>query len=193
MSKSDVFKLFSSNLLIDSGTFNFFTDPSARIRYAGGKTDARKIDSPVDPTMFVGALTYLLYFTFPFLINISNDMFSTYTIAIPTPDVGLLQQLAQFRTPIGVICVYWQKENRQAVFEFEDGTWCVHPDGHIVESLGCIMDVRASHIVMRDLFLFEYPGHGKLANDNMQDAFYECEWSDYANDHISIQAIIDCP
>ena len=121
-------------------------------------------------------------------------MFSTYNIAIPTPDVGLLQQLAQFRTPIGVICVYWQKENRQAVFEFEDGTWCVHPDGHIVESLGCIMDVRASHIVMRDLFLFEYPGHGKLANDNMQDAFYECEWSDYANDHISIQAIIvDCP
>jgi hypothetical protein len=56
MSKSDVFKLFSPNLLIDPRTFNFFTDPYARIRYAGGKTDARKIDSPSDPTMIVGAL-----------------------------------------------------------------------------------------------------------------------------------------
>jgi hypothetical protein len=121
-------------------------------------------------------------------------MSTFYSIRIPTPELPGLQQLAQFISPIGLIEAYWMRAERQVVIRtIADDSWFVQPNGKVIESLSSIIGISSSYIVMRDLFLFEEKGHGKLADNQTQDYFYDCEWSDYASDFIAIQAVIDYP
>ena len=117
-----------------------------------------------------------------------------YSVSIPEPVFpGKLEQLAQFDTPDGVVCAYWHRPARQVVLEHE-GKFTIQPDGNVVESIAELLGVRkASLINMSDLFFFEKPGHGKLQDDDTHNHFYDCDWSDYACDHIAIQARLTYP
>lgn len=121
-----------------------------------------------------------LYFPFPIMFN------SFYSISIPEPSEVDLEQLAQILSPAGTICAWWRRANRQVILELND-KWYIQPDGLVTESLGHLLGVPDYQIVCRGLFFFETPGHGKAVDNDTALAFYNCDWSDYASDRISIQ------
>jgi hypothetical protein len=111
---------------------------------------------------------------------------SFYSISIPEPSYTDLEQLAQILSPAGVISAWWRRAERQVVLELND-KWCIQPNGLVTESLGYLLGVPDYQIVCRGLFFFETPGHGKAVDNETALGFYNCEWSDYASDRISIQ------
>ena len=119
-------------------------------------------------------------------LSISTMSESFYSISIPEPSHADLEQLAQILSPAGIICAWWRRAERQVVLELKD-KWYIQPNGLITESLGNLLGVPDYQIVCRGLFFFETPGHGKAVDNEMALGFYNCEWSDYASDRISIQ------
>jgi hypothetical protein len=111
---------------------------------------------------------------------------SFYSISIPEPSYTDMEQLAQILSPAGVISAWWRRAQRQVVLELND-KWYIQPDGLVTESLGNLLGVPDYQIVCRGLFFFETPGHGKAVDNETALAFYNCDWSDYASDRISIQ------
>ena len=106
---------------------------------------------------------------------------------VPIPSVANLRQLAQILDEDGEVTVlYWCKETSQVVVQQDDDRW-IQPNGPVTESLAAIFDCDPCHIIAKNLFLFETPGHGKAADQELTIGFYDCEWSDYANDHIAIE------
>jgi hypothetical protein len=112
-------------------------------------------------------------------------MSSFYNVPIPTP--ANLRKLAQIIDEDGeVTVIHWCKLTSQIVVQQDDDRW-IQPNGPVTESLAAIFDCDASNIIAKNLFLFETPGHGKAADEELTVGFYDCEWSDYANDHIAIE------
>ena len=111
---------------------------------------------------------------------------SFYSISIPEPSYADLEQLAQILSPAGIICAWWRRAERQVVLELND-KWYIQPNGLVTESLGNLLGVPDYQIVCRGLFFFETPGHGKAVDNETALGFYNCDWSDYASDRISIQ------
>lgn len=117
---------------------------------------------------------------------------SFYTIPIPCPEYEGIQQLAQvLDTDANVTVFYWRKATKQVVIEASDGNWYIQPDGLITKSLAALFDCSRHNIVATNLFMFERPGHGKAMDQETTIAFYECDWSDYANDHIAIDFTVE--
>lgn len=123
-------------------------------------------------------------------------MRSSYSVRIPTPafaDEDGLEQLAQFTTPDGVVAAYWIRSRKEVVLEYK-GVWTLQSDGNVLDSVAEVLGLKKSSVItVQDLFFFEKPGHGKLQDDETHNAFYMCDWSDYACDRIAIQADLTYP
>ena len=112
-------------------------------------------------------------------------MSSFYHIQIPVE--ANLRQLAQILDSKGdTTRFYWNSKTSQVVVEQGDKRW-VQPNGLVTHSLAAVFGCSPNNIIAKNLFLFETPRHGKAADEEMTVGFYDCEWSDYGNDHIAIQ------
>ena len=116
-----------------------------------------------------------------------------YTVSIPEPVLpGDLEQLAQISVPGNkLLVVYWMRSTRQAVSSY-DGKWYIQSDQNMLSAIGRI--IKYEHpidlLTMDGLFVFETPGHGFAADDDMIRNFRDCEWSDYASDRMAFQCNI---
>ena len=113
---------------------------------------------------------------------------SFYSTPIPEPISASVDQLAQIHlaNTDEIISVYWYSETRQIVLNREDD-WYIQPNGSVLRSLAALLHCEPHHLVAESLFFFETPGHGVAVDRQLSLALYNCEWSDYACDKISIQ------
>lgn len=119
-----------------------------------------------------------------------------HTIPIPEPVLpGQLEQLSQIHVHLGneikIIAVYWMRSTHQAVCNF-DGKWYIQSDQNIMNGIARIIkyEKNIELLTMDDLFVFETPGHGHAADDQLVNDFRNCEWSDYASDRLVFQCVI---
>ncbi len=119
---------------------------------------------------------------------------NNYSIPIPAPSMDDLEQLAQFSTPDGVLCVYWKRETQQAILEFNDHYY-VQNDQYITDALAEILNIREPTIVVKDLRVGNMFEVDKLdyADSEMVQSIYNCKWSDYTCDYLIMQADLDYP
>jgi hypothetical protein len=113
-------------------------------------------------------------------------MTSFYSINVPsTTDIRQVATMlvSGHEAPLNV---FWAARNRQVIICWRDAC-IVQPDALITESLAAVLSCMPSQIRAEELFLFEIPKHGKRMSDEDADAFYDCEWSDYASDRMIIQ------
>jgi len=110
-----------------------------------------------------------------------------YDIAIPTPaDIpDTLFQLAQIGTKSCTLEVCWRKETKQVVIKTPGG-WFIQPNGSVTVSLAALLGCSANQVVVRNLKLYEGGWTDQMADAETNVHFYECEWSDYANDYIRL-------
>jgi hypothetical protein len=119
----------------------------------------------------------------------------SYSISSPEPALpsSHLYNIARFQTPRGFLCVYWMRATRQVILHSAwDDAWHIQPDENIVASVARILNVSQVYFVMNQLFVFQN-GHGKLADDTLNNSFYDCTWSDYACDHMGIEGTVEYP
>ncbi len=147
---------------------------------------------PVPPTVDLCAPS-------AFFIPFRRNMLSIpVPVRIPTPsfeDGTDLKQLAQITTPDGILEAFWMPDQRNVVVEYS-GAWYLLPDCNIVESIGEIVAIKASKINLESLTLFEgcFPHSVVTAGDDQDcNHFYDCDWSDYACDHMAFQANLHYP
>lgn len=118
---------------------------------------------------------------------------NSYTIPIPEPVLpGDLEQLAQIRLPNNTyLCVYWMRNERQAVCNYEN-EWYIQSDQNILTGIARVIkyDKCIDQLQVDDLTVVEVAGQGYRANADMVHDFRECEWSDYACDRIAFQCTI---
>ena len=117
-------------------------------------------------------------------------MSTFYTIPIGDPFVSEyqnFQQLAQIMLDAGdCLSVYWRRDERQVVLE-HGSKFFVQPNARILDSLAAYLGVEPTHIVAKNLTLYESPIQAQSADFETAMQFYECEWSDYALDNMAIQ------
>jgi hypothetical protein len=115
-------------------------------------------------------------------------------IRIPMPDIDGIEQLAQFSTPDGLICVYWVRDTKQAVFEYNDN-WYIQDDTYILDALSEIVGIKESKITVNDLVTgnMHDPTTFTYADEALSNAIYHCKWSDYTCDYLIMQAYLDYP
>jgi hypothetical protein len=114
-----------------------------------------------------------------------------YSIPIPEPSLGDLQQLAQFSTPEGVFAVSWMPKTEQVVIQHGDD-WYIQPNARIEESLSTLICCKTHDLHANGLFLFDRDyRNGKAADMDMERGLLDCEWSDYAHDKMVFQANIE--
>lgn len=115
-----------------------------------------------------------------------------YTLRIPTPVVEELQPLATIITPDeSILRVYWMRSTRQAVCKYRH-EWYIQSDQNILYGIGQLIQFNKNTdlLHMKDLFIFEFPGHGYAASNEMVRDFVKCDWSDYASDKIVFECKI---
>ena len=115
-------------------------------------------------------------------------------ISIPVPDNEGIEQLAQISTPDGLICVYWVRDTKQAVFEYGD-KWYIQDDTYIIDAVSEILGINDSAITVKNLIVgnMHDPTSFNYADDVMSDAIYNCKWSDYTCDYMIMQADVNYP
>ena len=64
--------------------------------------------------------------------------------------------------------------------------WWVQEDGNICDSLMYFVPDRADQLLFRYLFLFR-GSHGKVADDALHADIYDCDWSDFACENLSLE------
>jgi hypothetical protein len=113
-------------------------------------------------------------------------------IRIPMPDVVAIEQLAQFSTPNGLICVYWVRDTKQAVFEHKDN-WYIQNDSYIIDALSEILGIKESNITVDNLLTGNMHDASSFcyADTAMSNGIYQCKWSDYTCDYLIMQADVD--
>lgn len=125
-------------------------------------------------------------------------MYKSYTIPIPDPVMpGQLEQLAQIQVPTNnegmddTVAVYWMRSSRQAICNYA-GKWYSQSDQNIITGIANIIQYgkNIELLTVDDLFIFETPGHGRVADDDMVNDFRNCDWSDYASDRIAFQCVL---
>lgn len=121
------------------------------------------------------------------------DNIPAYTISIPAPMLpGELEHFAQIQVPGNKqIVVYWMRSTRQAVCSY-DGKWYIQSDQNMMTAIARLITYEnpINRLTMDGLFIFETPGHGRAAHDDMVRDFRDCEWSDYASDRMVFQCVI---
>lgn len=126
-------------------------------------------------------------------MTLNNNTGFAYTVSIPAPILpGELEQLARIIVPGDKqIEVYWMRSTRQAVCSY-GGKWYIQSDQNIVTGIAHIIKYENPIylLTMDDLFIFETPGHGFAADDDLIRNFRECEWSDYGSDRLAFQCVI---
>lgn len=122
-----------------------------------------------------------------------NTPVPAYTVSIPAPVLpGELESLAQIQVPGNkLLVVYWMRSTRQAVCSY-DGKWYIQSDQNMMTGIVRLIKYEKSIdlLTMDGLFIFETPGHGRAADDDMIRNFRECEWSDYGSDRLVFQCVI---
>jgi hypothetical protein len=124
---------------------------------------------------------------------LSNTSGFAYTVSIPAPVLpGELEQLAQINVPGNkLLVVYWMRSTRQAVCSY-DGKWYIQSDQNMMTGIAHLIKYENPIylLTMDDLFIFETPGHGFAADDDLIRNFRECEWSDYGSDRLAFNCVI---
>jgi len=117
-------------------------------------------------------------------------MSTFYTIPIGDPFVSEFQnfqQLAQITLNTGdCLSVYWRRDERQVVLE-HGSEFFIQPNARILDSLAAFLNIDPTHIVAKNLTLYESPILVQSADAETAIQFYDCEWSDYALDNMAIQ------
>lgn len=115
-----------------------------------------------------------------------------YNVTIPEPVINSgIEQLAQFRTPYGAFEVCWLSKSKQVVIH-NGKDWWIQPNGLISKSLASILDCNELNLQLTDLILFDRDyKSGDRAPEELENKFFDCEWSDYACDKMVFQAVID--
>ena len=114
-------------------------------------------------------------------------MSSFYNISIPSPDIyAQLQFVAKINLQGKQSAVFWRNATRQVVIRNENNEWLIQPDGLITASLAALFNVAPHNIIVKGIFITESPHNVTMANEDATLAFYECEWSDYACDKMSL-------
>lgn len=117
-------------------------------------------------------------------------MSTFYTIPIGDPFVSEFQnfqQLAQITlTTDDCLSVYWRRDERQVVLE-HGSQFFIQPNARILDSLAAYLNIDATHIIAKNLTLYESPVQAQSADVDTAIQFYDCEWSDYALDNMAIQ------
>jgi len=128
----------------------------------------------------------------PSVVSASTAEPTFYDIAIPTPaDIpDTLCQLAQIGTRSGHLEVCWRKETKQVVIKTPGG-WFIQPNGSVTVSLAALLGCSATQVVVRNLKLYEGGWTDQMADAETNVHFYECEWSDYANDYMRLDFNVD--
>jgi hypothetical protein len=126
-------------------------------------------------------------------MTLSNTSGFAYTISIPAPVLpGELERLAQIHVPGNkLLVVYWMRSTRQAVCSY-NGKWYIQSDQNIMTGIAHLIKYENPIylLTMNDLFIFETPGHGFAADDDLIRNFRECEWSDYGSDRLVFHCVI---
>jgi hypothetical protein len=122
-----------------------------------------------------------------------NNTMLTYTVSIPAPALsGELEYLAQIQVSGDkLVDVHWMRSTRQAVCNY-DGKWYIQSDQNMLTAIARLINYEKpiDLLTVDGLFIFETPGHGRAANDDLVRAFRDCEWSDYASDRMAFQCVI---
>lgn len=64
--------------------------------------------------------------------------------------------------------------------------WWVYEDTNICESLAWFIPEHPTQLLFRYIFLFR-GNHGKLADDKLHTDIYDCDWSDFACEKLSLE------
>lgn len=115
-----------------------------------------------------------------------------FTHRIPSPAIEELQRLATIITPDdSILHVYWMRSTRQAVCKYRH-EWYIQSDQNILQGIGQVIKYNKNTDLLhvKDLFIFEFPGHGYAADNGLVRDFAKCDWSDYASDKIVFECTI---
>ena len=89
--------------------------------------------------------------------------------------------------------VYWNPDTRRFYCHLTNPvydpaeTWFDFVDANIFDTLSLFLHADPDEFVVRNLFLFDRPGHGRAADDALLANIYDCEWSDFACDKLSLE------
>jgi len=117
-------------------------------------------------------------------------MSALYNIPIPTPEYNgaRLQKLATVTlTDVKKYEFFWRTETRQVVIHHPDDRWSIQPDNSITVSLANLMDCIPQNIILKNFYIQEIPDKPHAADAEATIEFYDCDWSDYASDLISLK------
>jgi hypothetical protein len=103
---------------------------------------------------------------------------------------GSLQQLAQLSTTQGTLVICWKPLSHEVLIEDMNNHWYIQNNALIRDSLAAIMGCDPFDISIRGLAISETIGKWETANEKMTRDFLECEWSDYAYDHMAISCCV---
>jgi hypothetical protein len=96
----------------------------------------------------------------------------------------------------GGLSVFWDENSRYVYFHVTSHAfqrkgfvdeWWFQEDGNICDSLADFVDEIPSEIYFNNIFLFRKPGHGKAADDQLMLDIYDCDWSDFACEKMSLE------
>lgn len=111
-----------------------------------------------------------------------------------------LANLAELSSTYGTLKAFWDASSRSVFLEWR-GQWYQAQDGNMVQTISTVLgydltfpgNVRdlAQNFAVSGLTVFEglpnsssWSG-GSSADSNLEAAFYDCDWSDYANDFMA--------
>jgi len=116
-----------------------------------------------------------------------------YTIPIPEPKI-CGQYLAVVRSNhVGRVDVFWNRIEAQTLFHVhQHQKWFIQPNTNIRTSLAAILDCLERDIQFTTLDVQEGDNDYE-ANDDTRSGFLDCEWSDFANDYMSVDVCVIHP
>lgn len=112
--------------------------------------------------------------------------FKPIPCSIPYGFSDELTKLASVTISDWVLNVYLDDETR-TVFYKVDNEWWWFIDSNILESVAFFCELPSSLVRFSGLFVFDKPGKGKAADNQVQVGIYECDWSDFACEKLYLE------
>ena len=97
-----------------------------------------------------------------------------------------IRKVASVTTADSQLNVYWDDETQTVLYQFENNWW-YSKDSNILESVAYFCGVPSSLVRFSGLFVFDMPGKGKAADNEVQVGIYECDWSDFACEKLYLE------
>ena len=121
-------------------------------------------------------------------------MTPTFPISAPIQPLRKIAMITHKNKP--GLSVYWDDNSRYVYFHVTSNAfkrkgfrdeWYFQEDGNICDSLADFVHEIPTEMYFTNIFLFRKPGHGKAADDQLMFDIYDCDWSDFACDRLSLE------